>query len=210
MGWGLFLAAIFPSRPRNTSGRSSFSSVHSMKTHGDNGDSQRLARWVREHGGVVRGFLLARVHDEHAADDLLQEVFYRAWKARDRYRDDGKERSYLLCIADRLACDRSRRRRHEQTLPDDAWRQATNQYGGPETTDLSPVEVLDRTESKNLLNDALGRLSEPQRRTLLLRYFGQMEFQEIGRTLEIPLSTALSHARRGLLALKRLLSEKTT
>jgi RNA polymerase sigma-70 factor, ECF subfamily len=166
--------------------------------------SDRLTRWVREHGGVVRGFLLARVHDEHVADDLLQEVFYRAWKARDRYRDDGKERSYLLCIADRLACDRVRRGRREQTLPDETWRNE-----GPESADPSPPESLDCAESKTILNDALGRLSEPQRRTLLLRYFGQMEFHEIGRTLGIPLSTALSHARRGLLALKRLLSEKT-
>jgi len=180
-----------------------------MNIFGDNAveegrNSERLARWVREHGGVVRGFLLARVRDEHAADDLLQEVFYRAWKARDRYRDDGKERSYLLCIADRLACDRGRRVRREQTLADDAWRQED-----PETTEPSPVEALDRSEAKTVLNDALGRLSEPQRRTLLLRYFGQMEFHEIGRLLDIPLSTALSHARRGLLALRRLLAEKT-
>jgi RNA polymerase sigma-70 factor (ECF subfamily) len=175
-----------------------------MNIFGDNRDSERLARWVREHGGVVRGFLLARVRDEHAADDLLQEVFYRAWKARDRYRDDGKERSYLLCIADRLACDRGRRVRREHSLAE-----APRRHEDPPATDPSPVEMLDRSESKNLLNDALDRLSEPQRRTLLLRYFGQMEFHEIGRMLDMPLSTALSHARRGLLALRRLLSEKT-
>jgi len=165
--------------------------------------SERLARWVREHGGVVRGFLLARVRDEHVADDLLQEVFYRAWKARDRYRDDGKERSYLLCIADRLACDRSRRAGREQTVSDDAWR-----HDAPASAEPTPVEALDRNEAKAMLNDALEQLSEPQRRTLLLRYFGQLEFHEIGSALDIPLSTALSHARRGLMALRRLLAEK--
>jgi RNA polymerase sigma-70 factor, ECF subfamily len=137
------------------------------------------------------------------ADDLLQDVFHRAWKARDRYRDDGKERSYLLSIADRLACDRWRRVGRERTVGDDAWRAEAPASGDP-----SPAEALDRSESKTMLNDALEQLSEPQRRTLLLRYFGQMEFHEIGRLLDIPLSTALSHARRGLMALRRLLTEK--
>jgi DNA-directed RNA polymerase specialized sigma24 family protein len=52
-------------------------------------------------------------------------------------------------------------------------------------------------------------LSEPQRRTLLLRYYGQLEFHEIGTLLEMPLNTVLSHARRGLAALRRSLVESS-
>ena len=54
--------------------------------------------------------------------------------------------------------------------------------------------------------EALDQLSVPQRRVLLLRYYGDMSFEEIAATLECPLNTALSHCRRGLLALRRLLS----
>src|SRR3954468_13319302 len=86
-------------------------------------DRERLARWAAEHGSAVRGFLLALVRREDVADDLLQETFRRAWQARERYADDGRERSYLLRIADRLAVDHSRRQmRRETTVDDDAWR----------------------------------------------------------------------------------------
>jgi RNA polymerase sigma-70 factor (ECF subfamily) len=54
---------------------------------------------------------------------------------------------------------------------------------------------------------AMEGLSPPQRRVLLLRYHGQMSFSEIAETINCPLNTALSHCRRGLLALRELLVE---
>src|SRR5258708_1369010 len=80
-----------------------------------------LTRWVRDHGQAVQGFLQALVRHRDVAGDLLQDVFCRAWQARHRYSDAGKERSYLLRIADRLACDRMRRPRREQVLGAAEW-----------------------------------------------------------------------------------------
>ena len=79
-------------------------------------DSRRLADWGREHGRAVRGYVLALVRRADLADDLTQEVFFRAWKARRRYREQGSARAYLLRIADRLVCDRGRKAGREITL----------------------------------------------------------------------------------------------
>jgi RNA polymerase sigma-70 factor, ECF subfamily len=54
----------------------------------------------------------------------------------------------------------------------------------------------------------LDRLSPPQRRVLLLRYYGQFTFAEIAEMIDCPLNTTLSHCRRGLEALRALLVEK--
>jgi RNA polymerase sigma-70 factor (ECF subfamily) len=138
------------------------------------------------------------------ADDLLQQVFVRAWQARDAYQEQGRERSYLLKIADRLACDRARRVGIEVTIDDEAWRQREPASGEP-----SPLDDLVATEAAGELAAALDRISPAQRRVLLLRYFSDMEFAEIARLMNIPLNTALSHARRGLVALRKLTSQKT-
>ena len=69
-------------------------------------DHQRFAAWGREYGPAVWGYLLAMVRRADVADDLTQEVFCKAWQARDRYREEGNARAYLLRIADRFA-DRS-------------------------------------------------------------------------------------------------------
>ena len=70
------------------------------------------------------------------------------------------------------------------------------------------VDEFAAAEADDRLREALDRLSEPQRRTLLLRYFGNLEFSEIGRVMQTPVNTVLSHGRRGLLMLRKLLEEK--
>ncbi len=162
---------------------------------------QRLANWVREHARAVRGYLLGLVRRSDVADDLLQDVFHRAWQARDRYRDQGQDRAFLLTIADRLVIDRSRRLGLEINLDDAAWHEVE-----PVAHDTIPLDELAAIENSNELNAALAALSLAQRRVLLLRYFGDLTFEEIATQLNCPLSTALSHCRRGLLTMRTLLT----
>ena len=65
-----------------------------------------------------------------------------------------------------------------------------------------------RAEENEQLAAALDQLSPPQRRVLLLRYYGQFSFAEIAEMIDCPLNTTLSHCRRGLEALRALLVEK--
>ena len=169
-----------------------------------NDERELLTVWVRQHGAAVLGFLTGMVRDRALAEDLLQEVFCRAWQARGRYCDTGRERAYLLRIADRLACDHARRRKRE--TPFETVGTELIAHAGKE---CPPWERLAQAETRQLLEAALDALSEPQRRTLLLRYYGNFEFNEIAEMLGSPINTVLSHNRRGLSALRQLLAEKT-
>ncbi len=62
-----------------------------MAADPDDGHQQLFTDWVRDHGKAVRGFLLALVRRGDVADDLCQEVFCRAWQARDRYSGSGQD-----------------------------------------------------------------------------------------------------------------------
>ena len=167
-------------------------------------EDDRFAEWTREHGRAVRGYLLAMVRRADVADDLVQEVFCRAWQARERYREQGNARAYLLRIADRLVCDRGRKAGRERTLNEETWRQVE-----PVSRDGEPWEAFARAEAAAQLTAALDRLSPAQRRVLLLRYYGQLSFAQIAETVGCPLSTALSHCRRGLMLLRKLLVENS-
>lgn len=169
-----------------------------------NEEHERLTVWVRLHGAAVLGFLTGMVRERALAEDLIQEVFCRAWQARGRYCDTGRERAYLLRIADRLACDHVRRRKREEPL--NANGEHLVERAGREGP---PWQRMVQAENERLLTAALDALSEPQRRTLLLRYYGDLEFSEIAEQLGIPLNTVLSHNRRGLSALRQMLVEKT-
>lgn len=168
----------------------------------EHSETERLADWVDRYGPSVRGYLRAMVRHDDEADDLAQEVFRRAWTARHRYRENGTARAYLLKIADRLVCDRARRRREVQ-LPPEQWPSLE-----PETEAFSPSANLEQQELKTQLETALDQLSDDQRRVLLLRYYGDMTFAQIAQIMDCPLNTALSHCRRGLLALRAVFQER--
>jgi len=164
-----------------------------------NGQHDRLAHWVRRHGAAVRGFLLAATRRPDVADDLTQEVFRRALTASG-YQESGNARSYLIRIADRLVCDAARR--PAETMLDAAgWSAAA-----PVSKVPPPDDQLLRDEARRELNTALDQLTGPQRRVLLLRYYSQMPFVEIAEAMDAPLNTVLSHCRRGLLAMRKILA----
>jgi RNA polymerase sigma-70 factor (ECF subfamily) len=162
-----------------------------------------LASWVREHSAAVRGYALALVRRPDVADDVLQEVFRRAWQVRDSFRRQGQDRAFLIRIADHLVCDRARRLGRELNLDDAGWQAQEPAAGTVSETD--PSARAQWREAEQDLAVALDQLSVGQRRVLLMRYFGGLEFAEIAEQLGCPLNTALSHCRRGLQTLRRLM-----
>ena len=168
----------------------------------NSGDAERLAAWVREHGRAVRGYLLALLRRPDVADDLAQEVFYRAWRGRERYQEQGHARAYLLRIADRVACDRISRQKPQTNLGDEVW-------DVPEPADGrdDPAARALGVEAIQRLDAAMAALTPTRKRVLLLRYYGQLSFQEIADEIGCPLSTALSHCHRGLALLRQQLAE---
>lgn len=176
-----------------------------MTSSPGNSPSDRLAQWVADHARAVRGYLLGWVKKADVADDLLQEVFRRAWQAADRYREEGTPRAYLLRIADRLVIDRSRRSGAEQTIDDNAWRAYE-----PVAEESSPAEELTQKETELALQAAIDRLTGPQRRVLLLRFYGDLSFAKIAEETGMPLGTVLSHCRRGLERLRTVMANEQT
>jgi RNA polymerase sigma-70 factor (ECF subfamily) len=161
-------------------------------------DSERVAHWVRVHGDAVRGYLRGVVGRYDLLDDLFQEVFFRAWQGRLQYEERGCARSYLLQIADRAACDRFRRTKSESTLGDEVW-----SIEEPAHRSMNPAVEAANSETARRLDAALHELTSIQRRALLLRFFGQLTFEEIAGTIGCPLNTALSHCHRGLRTLRK-------
>lgn len=168
----------------------------------ETGGRERFAEWVRVHGEAVRGFIFARVRRPDAVEDMVQEVFCRAWSARDRYQEQGASLAYLLTIADRLVCDRGRRGQPERNLDYEQWKE----FEPPSRAD-DPLQAAAIREQSEQLAAAMDRLSAVQQRVLLLRYYGQLTFAEIAEIIECPLNTTLSHCRRGLETLRKIMAD---
>ncbi len=172
------------------------------------GDSAAYERIVEQYAGRIFGFLLRMTGSRHDAEDLLQEVFVRLVRTLGAYKHEGRFEAWLFRIAANLARDRVRRAKR-----------APKQVGQGFAEDASGAEVLDRIEGpiepadtamvRDEENDALGealtKLSDSERETIMLRHFSQMSFKEIAKATGVPLGTALARAHRGLAHLRKML-----
>jgi len=70
----------------------------------------------RRHSAAIASLGLAMLQSVEEADDLVQDVFLRAWRALDRLEDPEGARPWLMTIAVRLARTRLRRRKLTQLL----------------------------------------------------------------------------------------------
>ena len=157
-----------------------------------------LTDWVMEHANSLRGYLSSLTHDAAVAEDLLQETFLRSLATSGGLRRTGKGTGVLIpdcgSAGDRPSPS-SIGSEGDSPLSDDREDAQSEQ----------PIEGLLRQERRAQLEAAMRNLTPIQQRVLLLRYFGELSFEEIALVVGCPLGTALSHGHRGLEQLRKIL-----
>jgi RNA polymerase sigma factor (sigma-70 family) len=165
------------------------------------GDHDAAAVFVRRYQRRVYGLAFSILADRASAEDVAQETFTRAWRHAGSY--DARRASattWLLTITRNLAIDAARMRRSDPADPM-AMAALLGATRSPEPADLAVASV-----ERSHLMLALGRLPEEQRRAVVLAAIGGRTGDEISRTEGIPLGTAKSRIRSGLLRLRAELS----
>lgn len=156
------------------------------------GDREALARLYDLAADRLFGMALWRTGSREDAAEVVQETFVRIAEQRERLATVREPRWWLLAVANRLAIDRCRRRRPGEAL------EACDELVAAQ---IDAGAALDAARACTLLARLPGRL----RAVVYLRYFGEMSFAEIGRSLGIPTFTAASRHRLALARLRRLL-----
>jgi RNA polymerase sigma-70 factor (ECF subfamily) len=145
---------------------------------------------------VLWGYLSRMTGDPHAADDLLQECYFRFLRAGVAFEGEAHRRHYLFKIATNLARDRHRRRPPEQSLTEE---EVLNSLPADE-------DVVGRTDRRADLRRAFTRLKPRERELLWLAYAEGASHEEIARMLglrALGVRVLLFRARRRLLNLLR-------
>lgn len=157
---------------------------------------------VRAYEGEAQRVALAIMGDRDVAHDAAQEAFIKAYRALDRFELGRSFRPWFLQILRNQCRDMLRRKKAgfdtERMTPIMAERL-------PSSSD--PERLRHRSEARELLRAALGRVSVDHREVLVLKEIQELNYAEIAETVGIPEGTVASrlyHARR---ALKEALDE---
>ncbi len=144
----------------------------------------------------VWAYLSRLTGDPHAADDLLQEAYYRFYRAGAAHETEMHRRNSLFRIATNLARDHSRhlRRHPDVPLPDE------------ENAPPADLRTADRGEHRTDLGRALSRLEPLQRELLWLAYGQGCSHREIAGVTGVKsddVKSLLHRARRKLAEMLR-------
>ncbi len=141
------------------------------------------------------------------AEDLAQEVFFRVYKSRKKYRARAKFSTWLFTIANNLALNalRARKRRPVVSLP-----MSDSGPLGPRPAEQlvrdrasQPSQHLQQVELAQVIHRALETLNERQRVAVLLNKFEEMNYAEIAEVMGLTtkgVKSLLSRARTNLRA----------
>jgi len=118
------------------------------------------------------------VHSHADAQDISQEVFVRIFRSIDRLRQPETLRGWMYRIATNEVLRHIERRHEMFTSLDSALDVASDEY--IDYTDLEAIQ----------LKKAIDTLPPKQRITFNLRYYDELEYDEIAATLDTTVSTA--------------------
>lgn len=164
------------------------------------GDQTAVAELYDRYHRVVFSFILRMVSDRPQAEELVQEVFIRAWRQAHRFTDaKGTFLSWLLSITHNIAIDHLRkqtRRPMKADASDPLELMASVQDEGPPVDEVAILRQL-----REVVTSALADLPIEQRTALELAYYRGHTQREIAEIQNEPLGTIKTRMR---LALKKL------
>ena len=169
------------------------------------GDEEAIEDLYDRYATQVRGLALRLLQERRAAEDIVQETYWRVWRhARSFDAGRGSFKSWLFTIAHRLAVD---------VLRQQKIRPETN----PQALDLEQIssssegsnkvqETAWMKEQRDRVREAVAELPPEQLQVIFLAYFKGLTRQEIAEASGMPLGTVHSRARLALNKLREALA----
>ncbi|MGY2875567.1 RNA polymerase sigma-70 factor, ECF subfamily [Marmoricola sp. URHA0025 HA25] len=145
----------------------------------------------------VHGLVLRVVRDPAQAEEVTQEVYLQAWRTASRYDEaKGSALAWLMTLAHRRAVDRVR-------AAEAASRQDTTYHqGSHDVPHDTTAEAAEGSIEARRVRTALTQLTTVQREALELAYFGGYTHTEVATMLDLPVGTAKTRIRDGLIRLR--------
>jgi len=155
--------------------------------------------------GLLR-FIGARVRDRHAARDVLQEVYTKAFRNLERYDEKRPFSTWIYTIARNACVDHLRRRVRDPLSPGPAApAEPPDRDGMPSRLDDDPQRAALDKDLLVEIRRELARLPDHRRAAVEMKIVEGLTYREIGEVLGVPLGTVAFWVRDALDTVSRRL-----
>ena len=176
------------------------------------GSEEAYAWLIGEFQQPVYGLVYRMLNDPADAADTTQDVFLKVFRGMKHFHGESSLKTWIYRIALHEAANRRRwwfrHKAYETPIEPEETQGALGEAMQVALTDPadSPFDNVAQREVQHKVEEALRKVPEPYRTTLILRDLEEMSYEEIAEVLEISLGTVKSRLTRGREALKQRLA----
>jgi RNA polymerase sigma factor (sigma-70 family) len=161
------------------------------------GDVAKLGLLFDRHHRALFDFFVRMTGSGAAADDLVQDVFFRMLKYRGTFRDESRFKGWMFHIARNARFDYYKKHRAETLMPEEG-------VENVESRTPHPGRELEQEEQTTLLERALFKLDAEKREVLVLSRYQDMKYDQIAELMECEVGTIKTRVHRALKELRHI------
>ena len=170
--------------------------VHQAKS----GDSEAFAQLYDAYVERVYRYILFRVSEDVTTEDLVSQVFLKAWQNLDRYKMGSSPFiAWLYTIARNLVIDHYRAKKDMLPIEEAAALPSDMQ---------TPAEEVEARFDLQAMRDALLFLTQDQQQVLILKYIAGLPNENIAKIMKKQEGTIRGLQMRALQTLSKYMREK--
>lgn len=161
------------------------------------GDEAAFASLYDATSRRVYGLVLRVLRNPSQSEEVTQEIYLEVWRHAGKYDPDrGSPLGWLMTLAHRRAVDRVRSSQ-AATVRDESYEARTREVHFDTTAEAATAQL-----EAHRVRQALDRISEVQREAVSLAYLDGYTHREVAARLDLPLGTAKTRIRDGLIRLR--------
>jgi RNA polymerase sigma-70 factor (ECF subfamily) len=169
-------------------------SLTPLVVRAQSGDREAFGELAGFFESRIFGIVMQRLRNTAEADEVVQEVFLRAFRKLPQLQDSDRFGGWLCQIAVRLSINRAVRRPAETICEPES-------FDAFQETEDSPLSALLRQENIAQVREGLSQLGRMDRETLWAFYFEGSSLKEMSEQFSSPIGTIKRrlHTARGRL-----------
>lgn len=176
----------------------------------NDGDEQSFAELMDRYKRPVYHMILKMVRNIDDAEDLTMEAFAKAFKNLHKFKKDYTFSTWLFRIATNNAIDFIRKKKLDTFSLNTSFK---DDGGEPvnidvEDNNLNPQEETIKDQKIELVQMFVTKLPPKYQRLVRLRYFDELSYDEIAKTLDAPLGTVKAQLHRARELMYDLVKDK--
>ena len=137
---------------------------------------EAFERLVKEYSEPLYWVVRRIVLNHEDANDVVQNVFMKAWIGLDNFQEESRLSTWLYRIGLNESLDFMRKKKTQMVSTDDDEMTVGNT--------LMADEYFSGTEVEAMLQEAIAQLPDVQRTVFNMRYFDDMKYSEISEILQ--------------------------